>query len=81
MPVGADLHAGLYLAFLLVRKKPRDGRGAAFAVAADFEVSGSGQQFPAVSKRSVSFGSSYILTSLRCSRNNGQKKIHMLFLE
>ena len=51
--VGASLRGGLHLAFLLGRKKSRNGGGAAFAVAAVFEVGGFGQQFPAVSQRVI----------------------------
>ncbi|GAB2699802.1 hypothetical protein GCM10011495_36420 [Hymenobacter frigidus] len=58
-PVGAGLRGGLYLAFLLGRKKSRDDGGVAFAVAAVFEVGGFGQQFPAVSQRVIPSGYSY----------------------
>ena len=58
-PVGTGLRGGLYLAFLLGRKKSRNGGGAALAVAAIFEVGGVGQQFPAVSQRVIPSGYSY----------------------
>ena len=41
-PMGAGLRGGRHLAFLLGRKKSRDGGRAAFAVAAVFEIGGIG---------------------------------------
>ena len=62
-PVGAGLRGGLHLAFLLGRKKSRNGGGAAFSVAAVFEVGSFGQQFPAVSQRVIPYGYNYTSTS------------------
>ena len=62
-PEGAGLRGGLYLAFLLGRKKSQNGGGVAFAVAAVFEVGGFGQQFPVVSQRVIPSGYNYTSTS------------------